>query len=297
MQNKNSLLVEIVLSFRPKTLTAALVPCLAASAWCWASGRGFHGPSLFFALVSSFCIQIATNLFNDAIDFKKGADNERRIGPKRITQSGLLSSKSVLGLGALFLIFALLAGYPLLLRGGEPILSIGLFSLFLAYGYTGGPYPLAYKGLGDVFVILFFGLIAVGGMIYLHQLTWPLESLILGLQIGFLAAVLIAINNLRDHRTDADVGKKTLAVRLGVQGARWEILFLALVPYALSSFWFFNGYPWAGGLTFLSLPFALTLTKNIFNNEPGPVYNEYLGKAALLHLAFGLLLSAGFVIS
>ncbi len=297
MKSPSSVFLKIIAAFRPKTLTAALVPCVVGSAWAFSRGLNFQWSLLVYALVSAFAIQIATNLFNDAIDFKKGADTEKRIGPQRITQSGALPSRVVLMLGGIFLLIAVAAGIPLLWRGGEAIFWIGIFSLFLAYGYTGGPFPLAYLGLGDLFVILFFGIIAVMGMGYLHSLQWSFETFVLGLQVGFHATVLIAINNLRDRETDRLVGKRTLAVRLGVQASRFEIAALIWLPFLLQLFWVRESGGWMRWTPYIWSPFAFVLTKNLFTNEPGPVYNQYLGKAALLHLGFGLLLSAGFVVS
>lgn len=290
-----SLAQEILLAFRPKTLTAALVPCLVATAWIFNSGKNLDWPSFAFALASAFCIQIATNLLNDAVDFKKGADTAKRIGPRRITQAGILSARTVLALGGVFLGAAILFGLPLLFRGGSPILIIGLCSAFLAYGYTGGPFPLAYLGLGDLFVVLFFGVIAVMGMSYLHFLSWDFQSLWLGLQIGFHAAVLIAINNLRDVETDALVGKKTLAVRWGKSAYKKEIYFLIWLPYLMNVYWIFEGAVGAALFPLLTLPLAIQLTKNISQTDSGPMYNIFLGKAALIHLLFGVLMSAGFV--
>jgi 1,4-dihydroxy-2-naphthoate octaprenyltransferase len=285
---------NIIQAFRPKTLTAAVVPIFVGSAM--ANSHGSISITVFWAALSSACfIQIATNLFNDAIDFKKGADNKNRIGPKRITQSGDLSFIQVMGLGILFGILAMAAGWPLVVIGGWPILIIGLISLFLAYGYTGGPWPLAYRGWGDVFVVLFFGIIAVGGVYYLHTLTYSIMALVGGLQIGFLATVLIAINNLRDVETDKLVNKKTWAVRFGKKFVKSEILILSLAPFGFCAYWALSGFFFAAFLPLVVLPLAIKLIKNIEETEPGPIYNKFLGLAALIHLLFGLQLSLGFL--
>jgi 1,4-dihydroxy-2-naphthoate octaprenyltransferase len=249
-----------------------------------------------FALLSAMAIQVATNLFNDAIDFKKGADKEDRIGPVRVTQSGLINERRVFFVANLFLLIALLLGVPLVLRGGLPILVVGIVSLFLAYGYTGGPYPLAYKGLGDLFVLLFFGLIATGGVYYLQSLTMDLPSLISGLQVGLLAAVLIAINNTRDLEQDARVNKKTLQVRLGLNGARLLIGFYAGLPFLLNFYWLSINKFWAFLLPLLLLPLALSLVTRVFKTSPSAKYNQFLAQSALLHLGFGLLLSLGLIL-
>ncbi len=287
---------SILMAFRPKTLTAALVPCLAGTALIKGIGLSWDGAVLFYALAASFCIQIGTNLVNDAVDFKKGADTEKRIGPQRITQAGILTSRQVMSLAAAFLILAVLCGIPLVIKGGPVILGIGLASVLLAYCYTAGPFPLAYLGIADIFVILFFGILAVMGIVYLNTHEWMIESFVLGLQIGFHATTLLAVNNLRDREGDALVNKKTLAVRFGVAFAKWEIALLSFIPFLLNLYWWFEGYKIVAVISLGALPLAVKLTKNIFNNEPGPIYNQYLGQAAGLHLIFGLLLALGFVI-
>jgi 1,4-dihydroxy-2-naphthoate octaprenyltransferase len=280
-------------SFRPKTLTAALVPVVVGSAL--AAGRG--EPVLWWAaacaLFSAALIQVGTNLVNDALDFRKGADDEKRIGPKRATQSGQLRERTVLFGG--FACFALAAalGIPLAIEGGWPIVAIGLLSLLCGYGYTGGPYPLAYKGMGDLFVIVFFGLIAVSGTYWLHAKSLDLGVLVAGLQVGMLATVLIAVNNLRDAPLDARVAKRTLAVRFGVGFARAEIAFLSHLPFLLGAFWLAHGKAWAAALPLLAFPLAIAASRGVRAHEPGPVYNKFLGLSAALHLVFGLALAIG----
>lgn len=284
-----------VLAARPKTLTASLVPIVAATALTQQLGYEVKGFVSVLALLSALAIQIGTNFINDAIDFQKGADTAERVGPQRVTASGLFSPRQVLYAGFLCLLVALLWGIPLVMEGGMPIIWIGLASLFLAYSYTGGPFPLAYLGLGDLFVILFFGVVAVTGLFFIQTGKWLLQPLVLGLQIGFHAAVLIAINNLRDMHQDIKADKKTWAVRFGKKFSRIEISILCLAPYVLNFYWFQTASPWVA-LSFLSLPLALRLVFLVFKTEPGPVYNKYLGMGAGLHLIFGLLLSLGLVL-
>lgn len=285
---------SILLAFRPKTLTAALVPCVAGTALVKAIGLSWDGWVLFYALMASFLIQIGTNLVNDAVDFKKGADTEKRIGPQRITQAGILSANQVMLLGSLCFLLAVLCGIPLVLKGGWVIVAIGIASVLMGYSYTAGPFPLAYLGLGDLFVIIFFGLLAVMGIVFLNTGEWMVEAFVLGLQIGLHATVLIAINNLRDHTGDRLVNKKTLAVRFGVKFSRWEIAALSFLPFVLNLYWWFEGYKIAAIVSLLAIPLAVKITKNIFNTEPSPAYNKFLGQAAGLHLVFGLLIALGF---
>lgn len=292
--NSATQMKSIILAFRPKTLTAALVPCVAGTALVKAIGLSWDGWVLFYALAASFLIQIGTNLVNDAVDFKKGADTEKRIGPQRITQAGILTANQVMVLGSLCFLLAVLCGVPLVLKGGWVIVAIGIASVLMGYSYTAGPFPLAYLGLGDLFVILFFGLLAVTGVVFLNTGEWLQEAFILGLQIGLHATVLIAINNLRDHSGDALVSKKTLAVRFGVKFSRWEIATLCFAPFVLNLYWWFEGYKIPAMISMLALPLAVKITKNIFATEPSSVYNKFLGQAAGLHLVFGLLLALGF---
>jgi 1,4-dihydroxy-2-naphthoate octaprenyltransferase len=189
---------------------------------------------------------------------------------------------------------AMLLGIPLVIQGGWAIVLIGVVSLFLGYSYTGGPFPLAYLGLGDLFVILFFGIIAVMGTVFLHAHEWMMPALVAGLQVGFLATVLIAINNLRDAPQDILVNKKTLAVRFGVTFARLEIMMLVLGPFALGGvYWILNGATWAAVLPLISLPLARKLLHGVFTNEPSPIYNKFLAMAAGLQILFGVMLSVG----
>jgi 1,4-dihydroxy-2-naphthoate octaprenyltransferase len=281
---------------RPKTLTAAVAPIVASSAWVYSTDSEVRSSIVILALLASLFIQVATNFFNDALDFKKGADGRDRLGPQRLTATGVVNYRSMFHMALGSLALALLCGIPLVMQGGLPILYIGIAALFLAYAYTGGPFPLAYKGLGDLFVILFFGIIPVMGLIYLQMDVWPKQAVLLGTQIGLHCAVLIAINNLRDIDGDRKVGKKTLAVRLGKAGARNEIAILIFLPYLLGALWFYPGYSWAALLPLLTLPLAVKLVKSVFNTEPSAEYNRFLAMSAGLHLAFGLLLSIGLIL-
>lgn len=282
-----------VLALRPKTLTAAIVPVVVGSAVAAVHPAGWELWISACALLSAVFIQIATNLFNDAIDFHKGADTHERIGPRRVTQSGLLSSKSVMTGGVIALIIAVFLGIPLVLRGGMPIVLIGVVSLALAYAYTGGPYPLAYRGLGDLFVFLFFGLIAVGGVVYLHIGEWGPNAMVAGAQVGLLGTVLIAVNNLRDFRQDRAVHKWTLAARFGPNFARAEIVLLMLAAYGLGFWWWNQGFHKAALLPLLSLPLGLAVLAGVLRSEPGESFNRFLAQAAGTQLLFGSFLTIG----
>jgi 1,4-dihydroxy-2-naphthoate polyprenyltransferase len=289
------MLKSIFLALRPKTLTASVVPCLAATALAQQTQKNISLSLLWSALVSAIFIQITTNLVNDAVDFEKGADTEARIGPQRITASGALKPKQTLFLAHISALLALVFSIPLVLAGGTPIIVLGLVSIAMAYAYTAGPMPLAYHGLGDVFVVLFFGLFAVSGMFYIHTKQLSLNAGWLGLQIGFLATVLIAINNFRDHATDVLVNKKTLAVRLGPRFSRFEIAFLLITPF-LMNLWWIAYFGWdAFIIPLIAFPLAFFVIKKIFQEEPSTKYNKYLGLAAAVHLIFGIALAYAIV--
>lgn len=284
------------LAFRFKTLTAAFVPVLVATALC-ISIQDFHYPWIsLYALLAAMCIQIATNLLNDAIDFKKGADDHQRIGPRRMSQSGMIHTRWVFAIGILFLLIACWLGYPLIVRGGAPILILGLVSLFLAYGYTGGPFPLAYLGLGDLFVILFFGLFAVAGTAYLQTLTLTTPMIVAGFQIGFLSTVLIAINNLRDSETDRRVNKKTLAVRFGDGFVRAEIAFLLALTYLLNFYYLVVLNKLYVIMTFLLLPLPVFIVGFVYLATDKRRLNKALALSALHQLLFSVLFSIGLVL-
>jgi 1,4-dihydroxy-2-naphthoate polyprenyltransferase len=279
-----------LLAFRLKTLTAALVPIVTAAALAHLQGWPVAWNYFSFLLVAAFSIQIATNLFNDVIDFEKGADNNR-LGPLRVTQSGHFSARTVYLAAGLFCLIAFIFGIPLVVRGGLPIVAIGLVSLFLAYGYTGGPFPLAYRGVGDLFVVIFFGLLAVGGSFYILTGKWSMDAFVLGLQVGFLSTVLIAMNNLRDSETDALVGKKTLAVRFGDNFVRGEILSLIAISYGLLFYWVFRTQQWLFLLPLVSLPVAIKIFKILRQKKEALNLIKGLGMSALLHVLFGLTFS------
>ncbi len=221
------------LAARPKTLSASLIPVWAGCMVVEKLTGSWDLKTALLTFFSALCIQIACNFFNDAIDFTKQADTKKRTGPTRMTASGALSHKTVMLIGALFLVGACVLALPLIELRGWPIIAIGIPSLYFAYGYTGGPWPLAYKGLGEVFVILFFGLVAVLGTILVQIGTDPIVAgtmtpslsvysagFVVGIQSGLLIAVMIAVNNIRDRKEDAATGKRTLAVRLGEGRAR-----------------------------------------------------------------------------
>ena len=249
-------LKALLLATRPKTLPAGIVAVWAGCMIVWKYQHSNHMDFVrwesielnwtlaIYTLLSAVCIQIACNLFNDSLDSDKKADTKKRQGPKRITASGELSSRSVKIAACGFLALAATFAIPLIQAQGWPIIAIGIPSMLCAYCYTGGPYPLAYKGLGELFVLLFFGLIAVMGTVYVQvgfeENFWESDffmkiyaaTFIVGIQCGLLSCVLIEINNIRDRKEDATTGKNTLAVRIGDKRARGLAMAFVVAPYA-----------------------------------------------------------------
>lgn len=291
-----STLKACLLAARPKTLPAAIVPVWAGCVLAWKLSGKFDLLLALCTLVGAVAIQIATNFFNDAIDARKGADTERRLGPTRVTASGMLKSRSVMGLATGFLGVATLCGVVLFQARGWPIVVIGIPSLFLAYGYTGGPFPLAYRGMGELFVIAFFGLVAVTGTVFIQTGEWPREALLLGLQIGLLSSVLISINNLRDREEDASTGKRTLAVRFGPKVAVAVIWLEVKVAVFAGLGWIAFDMPTLAIAGAPVLLLGLRIIWGVMTFPPGPAFNRLLALAGIQLILFAALFHVAAVI-
>jgi 1,4-dihydroxy-2-naphthoate octaprenyltransferase len=273
---------SLLLAARPKTLPAAVAPVVIGCALSWRLTGQFSFLLAAATLLSTLAIQIATNYFNDAVDARKGADTSARLGPTRATAAGLVSPRTMLAAGTIAALIAILFSLPIVAARGWPIIGIGLVSLFFTYGYTGGPAPLAYRGLGECFVILFFGLIAVGGTVFVQTGQWLPLAWLAGTQSGLLSTALIAINNLRDIDEDSRSNKRTLAVRLGPANARLMIAAWCLLPALLGLLW--TRQPDLSHLCWLPLPSALLgllITILVARTPPSRAYNRFLALAAL----------------
>jgi 1,4-dihydroxy-2-naphthoate polyprenyltransferase len=281
------------LAARPKTLSTCIIPVVVPTFLAHSLGYDSKWWLALFSFLGALCIQVATNLVNDALDYKKGADTDQRIGPMRVTQSGLLSSNQVLFGGMLFFLLAFFLGVPLIFHSGWIIGIILSICILCGYLYTGGPFPLSYVGLGDLFVLLFYGFVFTCTVYYIQTGVLDRYILVASLQCGLLSTVLIAINNLRDIEEDAVTGKSTLAVRFGKTFGRIEITFLLIFPFLLNIFWMNASFEKAAFLPLLLIPIALKLARAIWKNEPSRLYNKFLGLASLLNLLFGILLSLG----
>lgn len=285
-----------MLAIRPKTLWAAVAPVLMGTAMAFGDGA-HHWGAFSAALVGALLIQIGTNFANDYYDFHKGADDHDRLGPVRVTQAGLMRPEVVRT--AFFVIFALafLIGLYLVYRAGWPILLVGVLSILFGILYTGGPYPLGYNGLGDFFVLIFFGPVAVGGTYYVQALDINGLVLLAGLGPGLISTALLAINNLRDIDTDRRAGKRTLAVRFGREFAKLEYLFSIIVPCLLPALLaYLNRGNYFVLITVMVLLLAIPSFRIVMSDQRGPVLNQVLANTGKILLAYGVLFSLGWVL-
>lgn len=285
-----------LLAARPKTLPAAAAPTIAGSAVAWWEGVFQFGPALA-CILAALLLQIGANLANDVFDYRKGADTEQRLGPLRVTQAGLLSPRQVLvGMWVTFGLAALIGIY-LTFVAGWPVIAIGLLSIAAAVAYTGGPFPFGYYGLGDLFVFLFFGLAAVCGTYYVQAGTVSTLAWLAAIPMGLLITAILVVNNLRDIETDRQAGKATLAVRLGVEGARTEYA-LCLIGAFLTPvlMWAFKLAPIGVLLSWGSLLMVPALLRLVYR-EKGRILNEALAGTGRLALSYALLFSVGLALS
>ena len=285
-----------LLATRPATLPAAVVPVLVGTAAGAAEGAFRAGPFVA-ALLAALLIQVATNFANDYSDFHRGADTAERLGPTRVTQSGLLSPRQVRRGIIIAFGLAVLLGLYLVWVGGWPILVIGVLSIVAGLAYTGGPWPFGYHGLGDLFVFVFFGLVAVTGSAYLQTGRWTALALAAAVPVGLLVTNILVVNNLRDLPTDRVAGKGTLAVRLGARATRLQYAVLAaaayLVPLGLA---LAERAPRWVLLTWLTLPLAAALVRQVLGGLAGRELNAVLKRTGQLEMAFGVLLAAGLLL-
>ncbi len=273
---------------RPRTLPAAVVPVMVGLALAWRAG---HVDALVgtATMAAAVLIQIGTNLANDYYDYVAGADTVARLGPVRVTQAGLVEPATVRSAAYAVLALAALIGTYLVRIGGWPILLIGVFSLIAAIAYSTGPWPLAYNGAGDVFVFVFFGLLAVNGTFFLQTGRISALSMLSSLPVAFLVTAILVVNNLRDIPTDTAAGKRTLAVRFGRCFARFEYYtlvvaaFLMIAPLAMAG-------GWRVLIVTAAVPLAIHESRAVASRS-GAALNSSLAGTARLHMVYGLLLS------
>jgi 1,4-dihydroxy-2-naphthoate octaprenyltransferase len=278
---------------RVPTLAAAFVPVAVGSALA-ARDHSFRlGPALA-ALWGAIFIQIGTNLVNDLGDFRRGADHGERLGPPRALAMGWLTPAEVRAGVVLSFLLAALAGLYLTLAAGWIVVAIGLASIAAGAAYTAGPWPLAYHGMGDLFVFLFFGMVAVCGTYFVEAKTVSLDALAAAVPVGALATAILVVNNVRDLDGDRAAGKRTVAVRVGRRGARAEYLALLAAAYVTPAILFLAGRAGAWALLpMITAPLAWAEGRRVVGREDGPSLNAALFGTARLHVLFGLLFAAG----
>ena len=282
-----------VLAARPRTLWAAVAPVLVGSGLAFGSGV-FRADATAAALICGLCFQVAANFANDASDARRGADPETRLGPTRVVATGLLTSRQVWI--AAWAMFATAAACGLYIASitSWVLVGVGAIAILATIAYTGGPSPYGYRGLGEVSVFIFFGLVATVGTRYAHDGTAPLEAWLLAIPVGLTAAAILVANNVRDIDTDAAAGKRTLAVKLGRDRAR--ALYTAIVgaAFVVTAGTSFVGVvpPWTA-LALLAAPLALPLISTIRSTTEGPALISVLEGTARLHLLVGIGLAAG----
>lgn len=284
-----------LLAIRPKTLPAAMGPVVVGTSLA-IGDHTFNLLPALAALLVSLLLQIGSNLANDVFDFKKGKDTEERTGPLRVTQAGLLTPSQVMvGMGVVF-VLAFALGLYLTWVGGWVILALGIAAIISAIAYTGGPYPLGYHGLGDVFVFLFFGPVAVCGTYYVQAGSLSSAAWWGSLPMGFLITAVLVVNNYRDLPQDKKTGKRTIAVRLGPAATRWEYYLLVAASFAVPLLMWLLGIasPWIF-CAWLSLPLVLPLIRDMQTKEGRPL-NATLAGTARLSLVFGVLFSIGYLL-
>lgn len=284
-----------ILAARVRTLPAAAAPVLVGTSVA-ISADVFDFLRFFCALMGALFIQIGTNLANDYSDARRGADTEDRLGPVRVTAGGLVPPQHVLyGIWISFAIASAFGAYLIAVAGWE-LLVIGVASIIAGVLYTGGPRPYGYAGLGEVFVFLFFGVVAVAGSAFVQLEEWSTVAILASISVGALASAVLVVNNVRDRETDARVGKRTLAVRLGAERGRdfytatLVVAYVAVLPVA-----FAHESAWPL-LAWLSAPLALKWSNTVRQHHDGPTLNGALAGTAQLELVFCVLLAAGILI-
>jgi 1,4-dihydroxy-2-naphthoate polyprenyltransferase len=284
-----------ILASRPKTLPAAIAPVLVGSALAYQVGKLELIPASV-CLIFAILIQVATNFANDYYDHKKGADNEKRIGPTRAVASGLIKPQTMKRVTAVTFAAAFIVGLGLIPFGGWWLLAVGVASILCGYAYTAGPYPLAYVGLGDVFVMLFFGLVAVCCTFYVQTGYLTTETILAATAVGGLSTNLLVVNNLRDIDTDRVANKRTLAVRLGRVFSLWEYRFFLLWSQLVVLWMTFRIDDAWVQLPFLTLPLGIMAWIGLGKADSGPSFNKLLAKTALILILYSVTLSAGLVL-
>ena len=285
-----------IMASRPKTLPAAIAPVFLGTAMAFGDGV-FHIPTAFVALFAAIMIQIGTNFANDYFDFKKGADTASRIGPTRVTQAGLISPKAMQCAMIMFFSLAALAAIWLSLRAGWPIAVLGVLCIASGILYTAGPLPLGYIGLGELFVLIFFGPIAVAGTYYVQSFELHAGVILAGFSAGLISSAVLVVNNLRDIESDRHAGKKTLAARFGPAFAKSEYFFFivlaGLIPVLIYTMIHDHLYILCSAVTIL---LAFPGIFIVFTKTDGPSLSKALSFTGIVLIMFSIIFSIGWIL-
>lgn len=287
---------EWFIATRPKLMPASIIPVMLGLAAAFHSTEGeLNYLTAILTLLCGIGIQIVTNFVNDIYDFKKGVDKEDRLGPERVVAKGIISLQKMKVATIIVAIITLLLGLWLVLLSDYIILVIGIVSLFLAYGYTAGPAPLSYLGIGDLFVLIFFGVVATNGTFYIQTGYWSNEVFWMSLPLGFFAMNILAANNIRDVETDRRAGKLTLPVRIGIKNAIMLYIVLTCLAYFTGAYILFTMQDYVFALPLLTLPLGYKMCFDIYT-KTGRELNKVLIGTAILMTFYGILIMISLII-
>lgn len=288
-----SVLQAWLMAIRLRTLPIPTIQVFTGTGLAYALLGAIDWIIAFYLWLLAIFITIGTNLINDVVDFEKGCDSLNRIGQLKVIRAGFLTKGQVYIAGLLFFGLALLISIPVAIHSGWIIFFLTVLSTICGYCYTGGPYPICYLGLSELFILIFYGGVCILSAFYVQTGFVNGESILCALQMGLLAIVPGALNNFRDVHEDALVKKRTLAVRFGKNFAKREIVFLVVLPFILNFIWLFLGYSEATLMPFLLVPLVFLFVQKVWTTEPGPAFNRYFGLSVSLHFLFGILLTVG----
>jgi 1,4-dihydroxy-2-naphthoate octaprenyltransferase len=283
------------MAVRLRTIPIPTIQVFVGTGLAYAMTGRIDAMMALFTWLIALLITIGTNLINDAVDFEKGGDLPQRFGQLKVISAGLLSKEQVYWGGLLAFLAAIGFSIPLALHSGVILYFVVILSACCGYCYTAGPYPICYLGLSEVFIFVFYGGVCVLATYFVQTGTINLPAVLCAAQMGMLAILPNALNNLRDIFEDAEVNKKTLAVRFGRNFARREIAAMTFAPFAINLLWLYFGFLPAALMPLLLLPLAFLFVRSVWVTEPGPIFNRYFGLSVLVHFLFGLLLIVGFI--
>lgn len=294
MKNTQNMIQSWSAAARLRTLPIPIIQVLTGSALAYSTKGDLDWGILLFTCLIAIFITIGTNLINDVFDFEKGADGPKRLGFLKVIGSGLIPKEQIRCAGLISFALAILFSIPLALHAGWILFFLVMLSAVCGYAYTGGPYPISYLGLSEVFILVFYGGVCVGASYYVQTGFFSGQAFLCSMQMGLLAILPNAMNNFRDIHEDEENEKRTLAVRFGKTFARWEIASVLFLPFILGLAWVYYDYLPAALLPLTLAPMSLLFIRTVWMTDPGPLFNRLFGFSVLLHFLFGLLMSIGF---